>query len=257
MHDEEAMDMKCMYCGRENPEGEIYCECGRPLRLGSSPTMAASGGSSYTPSPDSPFAAQTLDSVKRTRSFPWKPLALLLLVLIGVGIFFLIRMFSAKHITDEASWETINETSFSITVPPEMEKGEMLTSTSSTTNLLAFYTSRLAGFDVSVHRYTDPEKEMYSGLTAEQFAEAQKIRTTKINDQLIEYKVRPGKNYVYIEYNSHHPGYIKKSDEVWYIEAMFPTENAYYLVCVYCAQDDKDEYHEAMLKWLDSFVPKL
>ena len=254
---QEVKNMKCIYCGRENPEGETFCECGRPLRLGSSPTMAASGGSAYTPSPDSPFAAQTLDSVKRKRSVPWVPIILLIAVLIGVGVFFMLRWLAAKHITDESSWKTIDEPSFSITVPSAMDKGEMLTSNMSTADLLGFYTSRLAGFDVSIHRYTDPEKEMYSGVTAEQFAEAQKMRTTTINGQKIEFKPRPGKNYVFIEYNSHHPNYIKKSDEVWYIEAMFPTKNAYYLVNVYCAQEDKAEYRESLLKWLDSFVPKL
>lgn len=247
--------MKCQYCGRDNPDGETFCECGRPLRLGGTSSAPASTGG-YTPSSDSPFASQTLDSVKRTRSIPWAPIIVVICALIGVGVFFGLRWLQGKHVTDESSWKTIDEPLFSITASPDLDKGEMLTVQGGAEDLIGFYTSRLAGFDVRIRKYTDPEKEVYGKLSAADFAKAQKIRTVKINGQEVKYETRAGKNYIYAEYNRHCINHIKKTDEVWYIEAMFPTANCYYIVDAYCAQEDKDAYRESLFKWLDSFTPK-
>ncbi len=243
--------MKCSYCGHDNPDNEVYCVCGRPLRLGSS-----SSAPGYTPDPSSPFASQTLADVKRTRSVPVMPIILLILVLLGVGGFFGLRWLQKSHVTKPDAWETIDKPLYTITVPSEMEKGEMLTVQGSSYDLLDFFTSRNAGFDVSVHRYYDPEKEMYGSLTAKDFAAAQTLRTVKINDQVVNYTAREGKNYIYGEYAVHRPNYVGKSDEVWMIESMFPCPECCYLVNVYCAQEDKDEFRESMLKWLDSFTVK-
>ncbi len=245
--------MKCMYCGRENPDGAVYCECGRPLKLGGA---ANTNTSSYTPSPDSPFASQTLADVKRTRSVPVVPIVFILALLIGAGVFFGMRWLEQRNVTKEDTWETVSEPLWEITVPSGLKKGDMLTVQGSSYDLLGFYSSRLAGFDVSVHTYTDPEKEMYGGLNAKDFAEAFKGRTVKINDNEIKYIVREGANYIYGEYPRHCANYIGKSDEVWYIEGLFPYADGFFLVDVYCAEEDKGEYRDAMLKWLDSFKIK-
>ena len=245
--------MKCQYCGRDNPDGSTYCECGRPLSLGGQ--SSSSGG--YTSSTNSPFSYQTLDSVKRTRHIPVVPIIVLLCALIGVGVFFGLRWLDQKHMTDESSWKLISEPLSSITVPSALDKGEMLTIQGSDLEHLCFYTSRLAGFDVSMHKYTDPEKEMYSGLDAKSFASIQTLRTVKINGQEVKYKERSGKNYLYGEFSRHCPNYVGKSDEVWFIESMFPTPDGCFFVNVYCAEEDKDQYRESMLKWLDSFTSKL
>lgn len=243
--------MKCMYCGRDNPDDATFCECGRPLRLG-----GASSTPSYTSTDTSPFASQTLADVKYKKPIPKAPLLLLLLIAVGVGVFFLLRFLSDKKITDEGSWETISKPFYSITVPSSFKEGDMLTVGNSVEVLLDFYTSRLAGFDVSKREYTAPEKEMYGSLTARDFAEAQQIRTVKINGQEVKYQVREGHEYIYGEFSRHCINYIGKTDDLWYIEAMFPTKNAYYLVNVYCAEEDKAQYRDAMMKWLDSFTPK-
>ena len=244
-----------MYCGRENPDNETFCECGRPLKLGGSSSTPSSGG--YTPSADSPFASQTLDSVKRTRSIPWTPIIILILACIGVGVFFGLRWLQGKHVTDEASWQTIDQPMYSIKVPSDLDKGEMLTVNDGAFDLLDFYTSRLTGFNVYYHKYVDTEKQVYSGLTIDQFNDLQSLVKRTVNGQEIKNQVGASGKYIFYESHLHRPNYIKKSDEIWYIEALFPLENSCYFVDIYCAEEDKDEYRESLFKMLDTFEPKI
>ena len=247
--------MTCQYCGRDNPDGATYCECGRPLSLGGTNTGASANSSA--PKPESPFAYQTLDSVKRTRNFPVVPVIVILAALLGVGIFFGLRWLDARHMTDPSSWKEVSEPLFTITVPPALEKGEMLTLQGSRSEHLVFYTSRLGGFNVGIYRYSDAEKELYGNLDAKAFTAAQQMIKLTLNGQEVKYQVREGQNYAFLEYSRHAPNYVGKSDEVWFIEALFPTPKGYYIVDVYCAEEDKGEYRDYLLQWLDNFTSKI
>ncbi|MBR4555581.1 MAG: zinc ribbon domain-containing protein [Ruminococcus sp.] len=240
--------MKCIYCGRENPDGATFCECGRPLRLGNSPQPEQN----YQPAGNSPFAYQTLDSVKRKKSVPKLPIIILLMALIGVGVFFGIRWMNARGITDEDSWETINKPTYSITIPTSLDEGKMLELPSSVYKSLDFYTGREAGVYISAYSMTDYEKSLVEGKTPAELIAMNK-RTITINGQKLVPKVR--NNYFYMEYSATRKNYVGKSDDIWVISAELYSGGAAYCVEAYCAQEDKEKYHESMLKWIDSFKP--
>ena len=239
--------MKCMYCGQDNPDGAVYCRCGRPLTLG-----GGYGGQM------NPFPMQTPDMVKHRKAVPIMPIILVLLMIVAAGGFFYYRNYLKASVTDESKWQTISGSGYSIKAPKAMKKGEMLTVSGGDSTLLDFYTCEEMGFDVSVHNYTDEEKKMYGELDAKAYLAAYKLsgRVQKINGQELKFEVREGQNYVYAGYNVHRPNYVGKSDEVYYIESLFPYGDGYYQVNAYCAEEDKDKYEEYLLKLLDSFDEK-
>ena len=234
--------MKCMYCGQDNPDGAVFCVCGRPLSL--------HGG--Y----NNPFPMQTPDMVKHRKAVPKTPFIILLVLVLGVAGFFGYKKLLEKSITDESTWHNVTGDGYSITVPKTLKKGEMLTVGDSDIKLVDFYTSQDVGFDVCVCQYTEEEKAILGGLSVQEVFNiytADGRRTRKINDQELKFKVREGKNYFYAGVNRHCINHIGKTDEVYYIEAIFPYKDCYYQVDVYCAETDKDKYEETLLKWLDSF----
>ena len=184
-------------------------------------------------------------------------IAVIIVAALAVGAYFgKDKLLGGQDITDESKWTTISQPQFSIKVPSAMKEGKMLTVIGSDVEQLCFYTSEQAGFDVNYYAYTAEEKASLGGLSAKEYEAAMKMTTRKINGQTLTYKARDGKNYVFTEYNRHSPNYIGKSDEVWYIEATYPTADGYYQVDTYCAQTDKDALREYMMKWLDSFTVK-
>ncbi|MBR6338391.1 MAG: zinc ribbon domain-containing protein [Ruminococcus sp.] len=236
--------MKCMYCGQDNPDGAVFCVCGRPLTLG--------GGYG------NPFPVQTPDMVPHRKAVPKLPLILLILAVLGVCGFIGYHLYLEKSMTDESKWKTIDGKGYSITVPIALKEGKMLTVNDSDGELLGFYTSEEAGFDVHRYNYTDVEKKMYGGLDAQAYLDAFMAngrRKISINGQELKYQVREGEDYFYAGCNRHCINHIGKTDEVYYIDAVFPTKNGFYVVDVYCAEDEKDKYEAVLLKWLDSFEP--
>ena len=190
------------------------------------------------------------------RSLPKTLLILLIAALAGVGVYFGKDYLGQKQLTDESTWTTVNESQFSITVPSCMKKGTMLTSMNSDTQHICFYTSQFAGFDVNYYQFSSEEKEMAAGLTAKDYEDFLGLGTRKINDQEIIFTAREDKNYIFAEYKRHAINHVASTDDVWYMESMFPTDDGYYLVNTYCAMEKKAEVRDLMLKWLDSFRVK-
>ena len=185
-------------------------------------------------------------------------IAVIILALLAAGIYFGIGFVSEKQITDEGSWVTVDEPRFSITVPKSFKEGKMLAMSKelSGVEFLKFYTSGLAGFDVSVCDYTEEEKGTLGLLDAKAYAAATKLQKRNVGGIEVNYEVRDGKNYLYAEYPVTRANYVSKSDKIWYIESMFPTKDGYYTVNTYCASSDKDKMRDYMFKWLDSFTIK-
>ena len=183
-------------------------------------------------------------------------LSIVILVLIAVGIRFGIGFFSEKDITDESSWVTMDEERFSITVPKGMKEGKMLSMGLGDEKVLKFCTSTLAGFDVSVCDYNEEEKGTLGLLDAKAYAAAANLQKKTVGITEVKYEVREGKNYLYAEYPAKHTNYVSKSDDLWFIESMFPTKDGYFTVNTYCSRQDKDKIRDCMFKWLDSFTLK-
>ena len=183
-------------------------------------------------------------------------ISVIILALIAVGIYFGTGFLSEKQITDESSWVTMDEERFSMTVPKAMKERKMLSLQLNDEEILKSCTSTLAGFDVSVCDYTEEEKGTLGLLDAKAFAAAAKLQKRSVGGLEVNYEVRDGKNYLYAEYPAHHANYVGKSDDIWFIESMFPTKDGYFTVNTYCARSDKEKIRDHMFKWLDSFTIK-
>ena len=183
-------------------------------------------------------------------------IAVVILVVLGVAIRFGVGFAGSKQITDESKWATMDEPRFSITVPESMNEGKMLSLSLGEVEVLKFCTSTYAGFDVSVHDYTDEEKETFGLLDTKAYADTANLQKPNVGGIEYDFEVREGKNYLYVEYPVTRANYVSSSDKIWFIEAMFPMQDGYYSVNVYCARDKKDEMRDYLFKWLDSFTPK-
>ena len=183
-------------------------------------------------------------------------IAVIILAVIAVTIRFGVGFFSEKQITDESRWETMDEPRFSITVPKSMNEGKMLSMSLGEVEVLKFCTSTYAGFDVSVHKYTEEEKSTLGLLDAEGYAAAANLQKPNVGGIEYDFEVREGKNYLYVEYPVTHANYVSSSEKIWFVEALFPMQDGYYSVNVYCARDKKDKMRDYLFKWLDSFTPK-
>lgn len=259
--------MRCPYCGQENPDGAVFCQCGRPLSLSggfgnSNQTGGQMGGQMGAPMGGqmggqmNPFPRQTLDQVKHKKAFNPTPIIVILALLLGAGIFFGVQWYNKKSVTDESTWKSYSGEGYSMKAPRNLKKGKMLTPLNDDEELLNFYTSEDIGFDVSVYHYTNSEKTELGSLSAKEYLALVTHggrRTTKIDGQEINYQVREGKEYIYAGYNRHAANHVSKSDDVYYVEALFPRGDCYYQVNVYCTKSEKSKYEEYLLKMLDSF----
>ena len=239
--------MTCEYCGRENPDDAVYCECGRPLGVGRVTTTE--GRAEVRPS----LSTVELRRINRVKKRP--PiliLALILGALIIAGVIYLSKQSAKKAYTNESSWKPVSEPRFSMVVPTAFKKSEM--TLVGDAELLAFYTSEYAGFDVEFYSYSDRERAQFSSFTAKEFLEVRKTHNTMINGQRLNYSEREGKNCILAEFPRTLADRVSKSDDLWYIQAQFPVSDGYYSVDIYCAQEERSAMRDSMLKWLDSFT---
>ena len=243
--------MICQHCGHDNPDGAVYCECGRPLKDGAAYASRQHGSQATA------MSSFELREQNRYRRSYFIPIVIALGVLFLAGFFYVRVRLEKDKVLNKSKWTAIDEPLFSMTVPSSMTKDKMETVNSGEDfEHLGFFTSPYAGFDVSLHRYSESEKSSYSELDARSLAEARKNRVTKVNGQVLIFTVREEKNYVFTEYDRHAENYIGRSDDLWNIQAMYPTPDGYYVINIYCDHEEKASMREAMLQWLDSFKPK-
>ena len=247
--------MTCGYCGKDNPEGSVYCSCGMPL------TYERGGGTNgFVQAPAGGFdnsASQGFGSAPRSgmgAGIPKKAIFFVIGVLLFAAVYFGYGWFTNRQANNEDSWQTIEESLFTMKAPASLKKDKMLTVMGSDIKHICFYTSYNAGFDVNLYKYKDDEKELLGKYTAADYLKLRQGVRRSINDYEVHYSLGSTGNYMYCEYPVHRPNYVGKSDEVWLIEATYPIPKGYYIVEVYCAESDKDAMRDSMFKWLDSFT---
>ncbi len=240
--------MTCKYCGKESPDGSVYCSCGMPLTYD-----RGSGTSGFDNSAQQGFGSAPR-SVGRGGGFPKKAVMAMISVLLCVAVYFGYGWFRNNQANNEDSWKTIEESLFTMTAPSSLKKGKMLTVMGSDIKHICFYTSYNAGFDVNLYKYKDDEKAVLGAYTAKDYLDLQSGRRRSVNDHEVHYALGGSGNYIYGEYPVHRANYVGKSDDIWLIEATYPIPKGYYIVEVYCAESDKGAMRDSMLKWLDSFT---
>ncbi len=246
--------MTCGYCGKDNPDGTVYCSCGMPLTYERASARSAGGGEPFADIPQQPqnigYTAQTGMSASK------KVIISVIIILLAAAAVFGFTKFMNGRTSDESKWEVIDEAQFTINAPSSLKSDKMLTAADYETELLCFYTSFNVGFDVNLYKYTDEEKAKYGSYTAKEYLEAAQYGHRSINGQTLYYDIGGSGNYMYTEYAAHRPNYVSKSSEVWLVEATFPVPKGYYIVEVYCPESDKAELRDPLLKMLDSFTIK-
>ena len=180
----------------------------------------------------------------------------LLIAALAVGGYFGYNYLTVKQITNESSWQTISGSGFSIKAPSPLKQGankstDVLGATSE-----CFYTSRLVGFDVSYRPYTPQEKPYVSHYTAEDYSDLLDLLMSNVGGNDIIFTVSDDKRYLYGQGRRQIKDYVGKSDEVWYIMAVYPNSDGFYVVDAYCNMEEKSKLQDSLFKMLDSFEVK-
>lgn len=231
--------MKCSHCGKEVPEGELFCSCGHPVTINEN---------SADPSQmDSPLVT-SIGSTKTKKGMPKFVQTLIVVavfLLIGFGYVYYKNTYS---LTNEKSYHEVSTSEFSMTIPKTLEKSSTTGSVSDGMVPVAFYTSEKAAVDI--------EKIPYSQNPALESMDM---------DAYLEYlsatdsDMKPTKDgdVVYVTYiDDGGSAALKNSKDCYVVEALFQGDDAMYSVNAYCYNEDKDKYEESLIKWVKSFKLK-
>lgn len=152
-----------------------------------------------------------------------------------------------KNITDSSHWKKFYNDEFSVVLPKNMESSDKLFHTSDGQKQIAFYHNSRACFSVA--------KLPYSVNAALKDIDIEKYfsKITVNGEHLTLFPINGGFYYTSIKKSS---GSFKKTEDVFEIEGAFKGKTAVYSVVIQCRLEDKDEYEDPMLKWLESFELK-
>lgn len=256
----EETTMNCPYCGREVKDGEVFCECGRPVNLsgaaaGSSPQPAVSSGGTSSPYLPEGVSLESLHKPARSSPPIWL-VAIVLLACVGVILFF---MFKNGDITKESSWKTVERPEYTVKVPSALkdEKKRMI---SIGADLLDFFSGKEAAILINKKDWTSSQKEMIKQLgkeaTKEQIYNLFTKRWVTVNGVKTELTPKMKGDYIYFETETVKKNYIDKTDDLFEIEAYFVTDDSIYEVDVFCAKSDESKYKDTLYKLLDNFKLK-
>lgn len=227
--------MQCFYCGRDIPEGAMFCECGHPVKQYAS-DMA--GGS---------YGAVALPKQKKS-VLPTVIGIIIALALVAGFIYFQQKNNDAHKVTDKDQWETVDKATYSMTMPKDLKKGTVV-SIGDAKGLDFLYNDEIA-ICTGVETYTDGDP----GLTADLLEAYFKGRTRSVNGVELTPKRRGDINYY--DYDKTSKNTIGKTDELHVIESYIIGKKGIYEVDVYCARSDFSDYQDYMFEWIESFKEK-
>ena len=229
--------MQCFYCGREIPEGAMFCECGHPVKQYAGDMAGGSYGAVVTP------------MTRQKRSvLPTIIGIVIALALAGGLIFFKSRNSDEYKITHKDQWETKNQSLYSITIPKGMKDGDIV-EIGEAKGLDLFF-SNDAAVMIGVEYYP----EGVSSVTADEIEALLKGRKRSINNEELVPQRKGDINYY--EYDKTSKTLIGKSDDLRAIESYIPGKKGVYQVHAYCARSDYSKYKEYMFEWIESFKEK-
>ena len=229
--------MQCFYCGREIPEGAMFCECGHPVKQYASEMPGGSYGAVVTP-----VARQ------KRAALPTIIGIIIALALAGGFIFFKYKTSDEYRITHKDEWETKSESSYSITIPKGMKDGDIV-EIGEAKGLNLFFSNEAAVM-IGVEYYP----EGIDSLTADDVEEILKSKKRSINNQELVPQRKGDINYY--EYDKTSKTLIGKSDDLRAVESYIVGKKGIYQVHAYCARSDYSKYKEYMFEWIESFKEK-
>lgn len=168
---------------------------------------------------------------------------------IGFGSYGYFRYRDVYHVTHEDTWETITRSEYSMTIPADMQDGNVLMLDNSSEVLDCFASSEVM-IAVYVTRWSSEEKELLKQVNLTDLI-MQTFQRRTINGMQLE-PVQRGE-MIYVEYPRNTTTMFKGTDTVQTIDACFISDDGLYEIEVYCPENKYSDYQTYMLSWLDSF----
>lgn len=154
---------------------------------------------------------------------------------------------NSVDITDSSKWRYVTHDEFSVRLPEALEPSTKLYNTSWGSEQIACYSCDDIVFSVA--------KQPYSGNSNLESVDLKKyIDNIKIDGEKLE-PIAVNNGYYYKTKRNSSPA-PEDSDNIFQIEALFKGDDAIYSVATNCKMEDKAEYEESMVKWVEGFSLK-
>lgn len=170
--------------------------------------------------------------------------ALGVLTVIGF-VLFLLLLRAPYNITHEDTWEQFNGSGYSITLPPDLEKGDASYTNTAITTIDSYYNSQC---QVIIGHVPMTKQEVKISKRIDLFSLVKNYFPVKDqNGNPINIQERG--EMAYAEYL-----YTYESQDLMVLEGIYLGSDGMYEVEIHCLADSYDDYKEYFFMWLDSFV---
>jgi hypothetical protein len=246
----EVTDVKCKECGRELPPGETKCPCSES----SNEKQKNDDTTEKVMTPD----GRDLASLEKKPAPSKKRVIVLSVILAVVCIAGVILYFALKgpDPLDESTWRKVEKDGYSITLPEALKENDNINEDDPDFEKIGFFVCDTAAVYISKSELNEAEKDLVKKSGVEKIRQdmIKNSKKMKLDNQSMTVKMQG--DLVITEYAEVRQQYLKSSEDVWIVTAVLVTEDSIYEIEGCCSRDDKDKYHDAMYKWLESFKPE-
>lgn len=246
----EVTDLKCKECGRELPPGETKCQCSES----SNKKQKNDDTTEKVMTPD----GRDLASLEKKPAPSKKRVIVLSVILAVVCIAGVILYFALKgpDPLDESTWRKVEKDGYSITLPEALKENDNINEDDPDFEKIGFFVCDTAAVYISKSELNEAEKDLVKKSGVEKIRQdmIKNSKKMKLDNQSMTVKMQG--DLVITEYAEVRQQYLKSSEDVWIVTAVLVTEDSIYEIEGCCSRDDKDKYHDAMYKWLESFKPE-
>ena len=170
-----------------------------------------------------------------------------LIILCVFAGFLSYKHFMKHDITDGSKQEYVYNDEFTAKIPDNMKSSDKLYYSSSGEEQIAFYQNSEACFSVAKIPFST--NQSLKTIDLKTFYSKIEINCEKLN-------MIPINNGYYYDIDKKAKNVFDNTENVFSIEDVFKGDEAVYSVVIQCRKEDKAEYKDSMLKWLESFELK-
>jgi len=242
--------VKCKECGRELPPGETKCPCSES----SNKKQKNDDTTEKVMTPD----GRDLASLEKKPAPSKKRVIVLSVILVAVCIAGVILYFALKgpDPLDESTWRKVEKDGYSITLPEALKENDNINEDDPDFEKIGFFVCDTAAVYISKSELNPAEKKLVKESGVEKIRRDMIKNSKKVKLDNETMTVEMHGDLVVTEYAEVRQKYLKSSEDVWIVTAVLVTEDSVYEIENCCCRDDKDKYHDAMYKWLESFKPE-